>query len=502
VLQDHKGRIGITKRVLRGHDDIVTSIAVSNSGRLLASGQKGNNSDVLVWDYAGGKVLYKLSEHDHEVAVVRFSHDDRLLYSCGNFLDKKMFVWDTKTGNIVASCAMADSLVAMCWGGMVKDIKWRDTPSHRFAELYKEKVVLGEVDSRAGQVKREAINIQSAKREFTCIAFSQPEEKFIFTGTTSADFFIIDHKNKSLLSVISLGTLGVSQVISLGPDSMLVGCGNGVLARYNFDSKSWNSTAQLSIKHRITSLSAARGEILVGTSLSQALIVSQAEFQPFLVQESHNGKINFVRFRDDDSQMFGVASEDCTIRFWDLKNRKVRVRVELGDQVAPKCFQVREELMFSGWADRSLRMHDLTSGKQIWCVENCQKGGVTTLELSRDSKNICTGGSDGTVRLWTLSTKNLICNLQEHAAEITKVKMISGDTNLLTSSKDKSIFLWDLQKQKRIMSFYHAFGSVNAFDVFPEGNSLISTGQDRKITFWDIRTPTAVNSLVLLRFAP
>lgn len=65
-----------------------------------------------------------------------------------------MFVWDTKTGNIVASCAMSDSLVAVAWGGHVRDIKWRDTPNYRFAEAFKAKIVLGEVDTKAGQVKR------------------------------------------------------------------------------------------------------------------------------------------------------------------------------------------------------------------------------------------------------------------------------------------------------------------------------------------------------------
>lgn len=64
-------------RLLRGHDDLVTSMAISNSGRLIATGQRGNNSDILVWEYATGKVIYKLSEHDHEVSALKFSHDDK-----------------------------------------------------------------------------------------------------------------------------------------------------------------------------------------------------------------------------------------------------------------------------------------------------------------------------------------------------------------------------------------------------------------------------------------
>jgi WD40 repeat protein len=35
---------------LRGHDDAITAFAMSPNGALLASGQKGQNSDVIIWN--------------------------------------------------------------------------------------------------------------------------------------------------------------------------------------------------------------------------------------------------------------------------------------------------------------------------------------------------------------------------------------------------------------------------------------------------------------------
>jgi WD40 repeat protein len=52
-------------------------LAISNNGKLLATGQKGNNADIFVWEYATGRIVFKLSEHDHEVSNISFSHDDR-----------------------------------------------------------------------------------------------------------------------------------------------------------------------------------------------------------------------------------------------------------------------------------------------------------------------------------------------------------------------------------------------------------------------------------------
>ena len=55
---------------LRGHDDNITCLALSNSGRYVASGQYGDNSDAIVWDYDSKKLLYRMSDHDHGVACL------------------------------------------------------------------------------------------------------------------------------------------------------------------------------------------------------------------------------------------------------------------------------------------------------------------------------------------------------------------------------------------------------------------------------------------------
>ena len=64
-------------------------------GKMIASGQQGDNSDVVIWDYDQKKAIFRLSEHDHAVTNLAFSHDDLLLISTGNQLDGKLFIWNT-----------------------------------------------------------------------------------------------------------------------------------------------------------------------------------------------------------------------------------------------------------------------------------------------------------------------------------------------------------------------------------------------------------------------
>ena len=120
---------------LTAHDDQITCLAVSNSGNMLASGQRGENSDIVVWDFAAKRAIYRLSEHDYEVCMLSFSQDDRLLLSCGNTLDGKLFIWNTANGHIVSSLAIIPSVfsqapLCLAWGGYAKDYKLRPTTDY------------------------------------------------------------------------------------------------------------------------------------------------------------------------------------------------------------------------------------------------------------------------------------------------------------------------------------------------------------------------------------
>ena len=124
-----------SQHFLTAHDDLITCVAISNQGHLIASGQKGDNSDVVLWDYNSKRAIFRLSEHDYSVTNLAFSHDDNLLISSGNQLDGKLFIWNTSNGHIVSSLQVTpqifpDGISAICWGGFIKDIKLRNTSSY------------------------------------------------------------------------------------------------------------------------------------------------------------------------------------------------------------------------------------------------------------------------------------------------------------------------------------------------------------------------------------
>eukprot|EP00953_Heterococcus_sp_UTEX-ZZ885_P004729 3038-Heterococcus_DN1.PRE.1 len=129
--------------ILIGHDANVTCLALSRGGRLIASGQHGENADAIVWEFEARKELYRLSEHDHGIQTLAFSDDEALLCTAGIPEDGRLLVWDMSTGAIVAIVqqhACPAPVQYMAWGGMVRDVKRRDTRCYQLATAGDKKV--------------------------------------------------------------------------------------------------------------------------------------------------------------------------------------------------------------------------------------------------------------------------------------------------------------------------------------------------------------------------
>jgi len=82
-------------RTLRGHEHIVSAIAVSTDGKTLASGSVDNT--VKLWDVASGQNLATLKEHGDAIWSVAFSPDGKTLASAGR--DKTIRPWETSRYN-------------------------------------------------------------------------------------------------------------------------------------------------------------------------------------------------------------------------------------------------------------------------------------------------------------------------------------------------------------------------------------------------------------------
>lgn len=144
---------------LRYHDDLVTCLALSSSGRYLASGQGGVRSDVVVYDYHEKRVLYRCEEHDHSIQTVSFSQDEKIMVTVGSAEDNNMIFWDLSNGCIIVSTNKLP-LHTKCasFMGFVKDIKRRDTQFYQLCTAGVDGLVLWSLDPYNGNPSLFSVN--------------------------------------------------------------------------------------------------------------------------------------------------------------------------------------------------------------------------------------------------------------------------------------------------------------------------------------------------------
>lgn len=380
---------------LRGHDDEVTSIALSHNGDILASGQKGNNSDIIVWDFNSGKIMYKLSEHDFRIEILKFSQDDKLLFSSGNTEDKKQFIWDVSTGYIVSNCpTYPTKTVAMAWGYKIRDNRGSLTDLYQFATCGGFTVSLWALDPYKGIMEYEQIQTGNFSREYISLAFSINEQKFLYAGTSSGDVVCFLVKNKLIVFSKIICARGITSIIPLSKNQIVIGGGDGTLTLTYVDEPKCEILANVQLFGAIYSLSPSEDgvQLLAATDKGFIYRVRAADLTYILLNENHTDgvikmdqihihdlKYNNYNYSNNNPEYrkqflnqqitslnetrFGTTSLDGTIRLWDLSDYSVYFRLFLNPNLTPTCLYFTDECLFSGWSDGKLRNHQISNSK-------------------------------------------------------------------------------------------------------------------------------------------
>ena len=170
------------------------------------------------------------------------------------------------------------------------------------------------------------------------------------------------------------------------------------------------------------------------------------------------------------------------------------LRVLAGDTgaVYSVAFSPDRTVLASASADRTIRLWNVATGRQIGKPLAGGDGAIESVAFSRSGATLASGGDDGTVRLWDVATRTEIgAPLIGGTQTVNSVAFSRNGTMLASGDKDGTIRVWDLATGTETDLLTGLTGdtrAVNSVAFSPGGTMLASGGSDDTIRFWDTGT--------------
>jgi WD40 repeat protein/transcriptional regulator with XRE-family HTH domain len=459
--------------VLGKHTGGAWAVALSGNGELLASGSQ--DGTILLWEMAPrdptssemraaagspGRLLATLEGHTALVQRMALSEDGRLLASGDHHGMLKL--WDVESRRCVATVrahtggvygvALAAHARLAASGGLDGTVKLWDAPSGR---------PLATLQGHTGVIYSVAADDDGR------LAASGGDDG-------SVRLWELDH---GCLQATLLGHTGIVYGVALSADGRLLAsggedgtvrlwdAGNGLLIDTLHGHAGLVRSIAISADGRLVASGGQDGTVRLWevAPRNQRAGVESPCCQLAMLQ-GHSGLI-FALALSADGHLLASASYDGTVRLWEVASAGSDTRKQArgrplatlkghGGLIFALALSADGRLLASGGEDNMVRLWETGSGRLLTTLQG-HAGPVFGLTLSRDGRRVASGGLDGAIKLWEAAPQDplagvaspvrLLETLQGHSGLIYAVAMSTDGARLVSCGDDGLVKLWDAQ---------------------------------------------------------
>lgn len=202
-----------------------------------------------------------------------------------------------------------------------------------------------------------------------------------------------------------------------------------------------------------------------------------------------------------------TGSRDSTCRVWRLPRHdepKVRmrglpqretdnpyhIRVLQGHMHSVRAIAAFCDTLVSGSYDTTVRVWKISTGELIHKLQgHTQK--VYSVVLDYERKRCMSGSMDNLVKVWSLETGSCLFNLEGHSSLVGLLDL--KDDRLVSAAADSTLRVWDPQSGRCIHEMSAHTGAITCFAH--DGDKVIS-GSDRTLKMWNTKTGECVRDLL------
>ena len=148
----------------------------------------------------------------------------------------------------------------------------------------------------------------------------------------------------------------------------------------------------------------------------------------------------------------------------------------------------------SGSSDKTLRVWDLASGKCVHTLEG-HTGRVENVAITPDGRQVVSGGNDPRLRVWDLESGECLHTLEGHKGSVEAVAITPDGRRIVSGSADNTLRVWDLVSGECLRTLQGHKGSVEAVAITPDGRRVVSGSWDKTLRVWDLASGECLRTL-------
>ena len=139
--------------------------------------------------------------------------------------------------------------------------------------------------------------------------------------------------------------------------------------------------------------------------------------------------------------------------------------------------------MVSG--SKSLIVWDMKTGTILKTITGHKS--VNAVVITSDGKQIVSGSTDSTIKIWDIETGKNINTLIGHHSSIRAIAITPDGKNIVSASQDTTLKVWDLQTGECLCTCIEHQKSVSVLAIHPDGDKVISGDDDKRLIIWNLK---------------
>ncbi|TFK35295.1 hypothetical protein BDQ12DRAFT_572061, partial [Crucibulum laeve] len=366
--------------IIRGHENLVGSVAFSADGRRIVSGS--DDQTIRLWDAETQQPIGEpLCGHENSVRSVAFSADGRHIVS-GSY-DQTIRLWDAETRKPIG-----EPLRGHENSNSVNSVSFSADGRH---------IVSGSDD--------QTIRLWDAETHQPIGEPLRGHKNWVNSVAFSAD-------GRCIVSGSDDQTLRLSVSFSADGRHIVSGSDDQTIRLWNAETQQPIGEPLCGHEYSVRSVSfSADGRRIVSGSYDQTIRLWDAETQqhigePLRAHENwplrgHNNSVNSVAFSADGRHIVS-GSDDQTVRLWDAETQQPIGEPLCGHEYSVRsvAFTADGQRIVSGSDDQTIRLWDAETHQPIGEPLCGHENLVSSVAFSADGRCIVSGSFDQTIRLW------------------------------------------------------------------------------------------------------